>query len=173
MRIIDRQPVYQGFYKLYKLTIENEGHTFVREVLETGSAVAALVYDTRQQKFIFVEQYRAAVNQHLVELPAGLLDKEGESPEQALIREITEETGYAVDKLEHVFDFYASPGGLAEKLHIFYAEVSHKTGKGGGAEGENENIKVLALSPAEVAQKQFMDGKTLLAVQWARLRGLL
>ncbi|MGV3642241.1 MAG: NUDIX hydrolase, partial [Adhaeribacter sp.] len=84
MRIIDRKPVYDGFFKLYKLTIEDEGETYDREVFETGNAVAALVYDTSRQRFIFVEQFRPAVNQYLLELPAGLLDKEGESHEEAL-----------------------------------------------------------------------------------------
>ena len=173
MRIIDRKPIYKGFYQLYKVTIEDEGKTYEREVIETGNAVAALVYDTSRQRFIFVEQFRPAANQYLLELPAGLLDKEGESHEEALIREVKEETGYAVDRLEHLLHFYPSPGGFAENLHIFYAEVSHKTGNGGGAKGENEKIKVIELSAEEVRAKKIVDAKTLLAVQWAQLKGLL
>jgi ADP-ribose pyrophosphatase len=173
MRIIDRQPVYDGFFKLYKLTIQDEDKTYAREVFETGNAVAALVYDTRRKKFIFVEQFRPAVNQYLVELPAGLLDKEGETMEEALAREVEEETGYAIDHLEPIQNFYPSPGAFAEKLHIYYAQVSHKTGEGGGAQGENEKIKVIELTPQEVRQKMFVDAKTLIAVQWAQIKGLV
>lgn len=173
MRIIDRKQIYDGFFKLYKLTIEDEGETFDREVFETGNAVAALVYDTRRKKYIFVEQFRPAVNQYLVELPAGILDKEGETLEEALRREVAEETGYAIDQLEPIQNFYPSPGGFAEKLHIFYAQVSHKTGEGGGAHGENEKIRIIELSPGEVRRKVFADAKTLIAVQWARIKGLL
>jgi ADP-ribose pyrophosphatase len=173
MRIIDRKPIYDGFIKIYKLSIEDEEETYDREVCETGNAVAALVYDTRRKKFIFVEQFRPAVNQYLVELPAGKLDKEGESPAEALVREVAEETGYAVDHLEPILNFYPSPGVFTEKLHIFYAEVSHKIGEGGGAAGENEKIKVIEFSRTEVRQKMIVDAKTLIAVQWAQIKGLL
>jgi ADP-ribose pyrophosphatase len=173
MKEIKRKTVYDGFFKLYKITYEDDGQTFDREVFVTGNAVAALMYDTRKDKFIFVKQYRPAVEQDMLELVAGLLDKEGESPEDAIIREIEEESGYAVDKLEPVINFYPSPGAFAEKLHIFYAEVSHKIGEGGGADHENEKIKLVELTKAETKEKIFNDAKTLIAVQWAQLQGII
>lgn len=173
MKEINRKTVYDGFFKLYKITYEDEGNTFDREVFVTGNAVAALLYDTRKDKFIFVKQFRPAVDQDMLELVAGILDKEGESPEDAIAREIDEETGYAVDKIEHVLNFYPSPGAFAEKLHVFYAEVSRKIGEGGGAEGENENIKLIELSKADLKAKSFNDAKTLIAVQWAQLKGII
>ncbi|PIQ20603.1 MAG: GDP-mannose pyrophosphatase, partial [Cytophagales bacterium CG18_big_fil_WC_8_21_14_2_50_42_9] len=100
-----------------------------------------LLYDTTKDKFIFVKQYRVAVEQEMVELVAGILDKEDESAEEAIKREIEEEAGYAVDSLEHILDFHPSPGAFAEKLHLFYGQVSRKIGKGGGLEDENESIK--------------------------------
>jgi len=173
MKEINKQTVYDGFFKLYKITYEDDGETFDREVFVTGNAVAALLYDTQKDKFIFVKQFRPAVNQDMLELVAGLLDKEGESPEDAMIREIEEESGYAVNKLEAVVNFYPSPGAFAEKLHVYYAEVSHKIGEGGGAEGENEKIKLVELTKAELKDKIFNDAKTLIAVQWAKLKGII
>jgi ADP-ribose pyrophosphatase len=171
MNEINRRTVYDGFFKLYKITYEDDGQTFDREVFVTGNAVAALMYDTRKDKFIFVKQFRPAVDQEMLELVAGILDKEGERPEEAIIREIEEESGYAVDKLEPVLNFYPSPGAFAEKLHIFYAEVSHKIGEGGGAQDENEKIKLVELTRAELREKALNDAKTLIAVQWAQLSG--
>ncbi|KAA5546445.1 NUDIX domain-containing protein [Adhaeribacter rhizoryzae] len=173
MKEINRKTVYDGFFKLYKITYEDDGKTFDREVFVTGNAVAALLYDTQKDKFIFVKQFRPAVNQDMLELVAGLLDKEGESPEEAMIREIEEESGYAVDKLEPVINFYPSPGAFAEKLHVYYAEVSRKVGEGGGADGENEKIKLIELTKAELKDKIFNDAKTLIAVQWAKLKGII
>lgn len=173
MKEVNKETVYDGFFKLYKITYEDDGQTFDREVFVTGNAVAALMYDTQKDKFIFVKQFRPAVNQNMLELVAGILDKEGESQANAIIREIEEESGYAVDKLEPILNFYPSPGAFAEKLHLFYAEVSRKIGKGGGAENENENIKLVELTKAELKGKEFNDGKTVIAIQWAQLRGIL
>ena len=173
MKIVDKKTVYDGFFKLYQVTLEDQGETLKREVFVTGNAVAALLYDTVKEKFILVKQYRPAVESEMLELVAGLLDKEGESPEDAIVREVEEESGYAVDKLEHILNFYPSPGAFAEKLHIYFGEVSHKIGEGGGVEGENENIKIVELSKEDLKNKQLDDAKTLIAVQWAQLKGII
>ncbi|MFB9864752.1 NUDIX hydrolase [Rufibacter immobilis] len=168
MRITKKDTVYQGHYRLQVYTVQDQGEEFKREVFQTGKAATALVYDTRQQKFIFAKQYRPAIEQDLVETVAGMLDSEDEKPEEAITREIEEEIGYAVDQLQPLYEFYPSPGAFSEKIYLFYAEVSRKTGEGGGKDEENESITTLALSPAELASYSFIDGKTLLAVEWAK-----
>lgn len=173
MKIVDKTTLYDGFFKLYQVTLEDQGETMKREVFVTGNAVAALLYDTQKEKFILVKQYRPAVEREMLELVAGLLDKEGESPEEAIIREVEEESGYAVDDLEHILDFYPSPGAFAEQLHIYFGRVSRQIGAGGGAEGENENIKIIELTKEELKNKQLDDAKTLIAVQWAQLKGFI
>lgn len=173
MQEINKQTVYDGFFKLYKITYADDGKTFDREVFVTGNAVAALLYDTRKDTFILVEQFRPAVGQAMLELVAGLLDKDGESPEEAIIREIKEEVGYAVDTIKPIVNFYPSPGAFAEKINVYYAEVSHKIGQGGGAAHENEKIKLIELSKAQLKEKTFNDAKTLIAVQWAQLNNLI
>ncbi|KAA3436628.1 NUDIX domain-containing protein [Rufibacter hautae] len=168
MEIIKRETAYQGHYRLQVYTVQDKGNEFEREVFQTGQAAAALVYDTEKEKFIFAKQFRPAIEQDLVEAVAGMLDSEDEKPEEAITREIEEEIGYAVDKLQKIYDFYPSPGAFAEKIYLFYAEVSKKTSEGGGKGDENEDIKTLELSPSELAKYSFIDGKTLLAVEWAK-----
>ncbi|KAA9327451.1 NUDIX hydrolase [Hymenobacter busanensis] len=170
MKITKVETVYDGFYKLRKLTLEHDGETLVRERFEPGQAVAALVFDTNKMEYVFVRQYRTGAEDEVLEIPAGMLDKKGEMPEAALRREIQEELGYDVDRLEHIVKMYPSPGGSAEQIDVYYAEVSRQTGAGGGAEGENENITIVRLGWDELLQTELRDAKTLLAVQWRRLQ---
>jgi ADP-ribose pyrophosphatase len=53
---------------------------------------------------------------------------------------------------------------------VYYAEVSHKTGEGGGLAEENENIEMVDLNWDALVAEPLQDAKTVLAVQWARLR---
>lgn len=170
MKITKVETVYDGFYKLRKLTVQDGDQQLFRERFEPGRAVAALVYDTNKQEYVFVRQFRIGAEGEVEEIPAGMLDKKDELPEAALRREIEEELGYAeVNHLEHIVDLYPSPGGSAEVIGVYYAEVSQQTGTGGGVEGENENITLLHLSWTEMVTRSWRDAKTLVAVQWARL----
>jgi ADP-ribose pyrophosphatase len=172
MKITKVETVYDGFYKLRKLTVQDGEQQLIRERFEPGRAVAALVYDTNKQEYVFVRQFRVGAEQEMEEIAAGMLDKGNESPEEALRREIEEELGYAeVDHLEHIVDIFPSPGGNAEQIGIYYAEVSRQTGEGGGVADENENISLVRLSRADMEARAWRDAKTLIAVQWVRLRG--
>ncbi|WP_400190650.1 NUDIX domain-containing protein [Hymenobacter sp. B81] len=170
MKITKVETVYDGFYKLRKLTLEHAGQQLVRERFEPGQAVAALVYDTNTGHYVFVRQYRIGAEGEVLEIPAGMLDKVGEAPEAALRREIEEELGYQVDQLTPIVKMFPSPGGSAEQIDVYFAEVSRQTGQGGGAEGENENITIVRLSWDELLETELRDAKTLLAVQWRRLQ---
>jgi len=170
MNITERKILHNGHYKLSELTVDADGKELKRERFEPGRAVAALVYDTAQQRYLFVRQFRVGAESELLEVAAGVLDKEGEGPEEAIRREIDEELGYAVDHLEPVTSFYASPGASAEYVWLYYAEVSKKIGEGGGAADEDEGITVVAFTWEELISTRFEDAKTLLAVQWVQLR---
>ncbi|WP_299820446.1 NUDIX hydrolase [uncultured Pontibacter sp.] len=169
MKINNREIAYNGYFKIYKLTVEQEGQTFTREQFDRGDAVAALIYDTQKQEYILARQFRVGPEDALTEVVAGMVDK-GEAPEQSISREIEEETGYEVDKLEHLHTFYSSPGGTTEKVMLYYAEVSNQHKAGGGNEHENEHIEIIRLSAEELQQLQTPDAKTIIAQQWARLQ---
>ncbi|WP_018479169.1 NUDIX domain-containing protein [Pontibacter roseus] len=168
MKIKKEETVYEGFYTFKRLLVEEKGETFVREQFESGNGVAALVYDTQREEYIFVKQYRYPIGGELLETVAGVL--EDDDPEKTIRQEIEQETGYTVDKLEHIWDFYTSPGACTEKIYLFYAEVSRKVDEGGGLEEEHEEVKTVSLSLEQVLQLNLADAKTIIGLQWLAAR---
>jgi len=169
MNIKDRKILHNGHYKLAEIIVDADGKELKRERFEPGNAVGAIVYDNSQQRYLFVKQFRVGSESEILEVAAGVLDKEGESPEDAIRREIDEELGYAVDHLEPIVSFFASPGASAEQVQLYYTEVSRKIGEGGGAADEDEGITVVAFTWDELMRTEFKDAKTLIAVQWLQL----
>jgi ADP-ribose pyrophosphatase len=168
MKVKRQETIYEGFYTFRKLIVEDKGETFEREQFDSGHGVAALVYDTTRDRYIFVKQYRYSVGMELLETVAGVL--EDDDPEKTIRKEIEEETGYAVDRLEHIWDFFTSPGACTEKIYLFYAEVSQKVAAGGGLDEEHENVKTVALPLDEVLKLNLADAKTIIALQWLAAR---
>ena len=185
-QIKEKKTIHEGFSNLESWTVSDGEKEYNREVLNSGNAVAAIIKDTEKDKFIFVEQYRAATEGIMVEIVAGKIDK-GEKPEQAMKREIMEETGYKVDMITPIMDFYSSPGRTNEVVSLFYCEVSEKINEGGGIGDENTSIveieklglggKIFTQDPFNTEMKmgtegkivppyQLIDAKSIIAVMW-------
>jgi ADP-ribose pyrophosphatase len=167
--ILKRELKYNGYLKIEQLTIKTpEGKEIKREVLLKKNAVAALVYNTSSGKYIFARQFRPGPENDILEIPAGVLDIPGESDERCLAREVEEEVGYRIDRLQFITEGYVSPGGTTEMISIYFAEVSQKTGSGGGLATEDEEIEIVELTRAEMLAFSFKDFKTIIAVMWTR-----
>jgi len=170
-QIINRENKYKSRFSIDELTIKNKsGKEIKREVMVRKDAVAALVYDTVLDKYIFVEQFRPGSGSSILEIVAGTLDKEGENPEDAIKREIEEEIGYKTDSIEYIDECYMSPGGSTELIYVYYCEVSEKISQGGGLEEEDEEIDIITLSKEEVLKTKFKDAKTLIGVSWLKTK---
>ena len=96
------------------------GHTARREVVEHRGAVAVVALDD-QDRVALIEQYRQPLGRRLWELPAGLLDAEGEEPVDAAERELAEEVDLAADRWEVLLDLALSPGFTDEALRVYLA----------------------------------------------------
>jgi len=95
--------------------------TLTREFIEHPGAVAVVALN-EQGQVLLIRQYRHPVGELLWEIPAGLLDVDGESHENAARRELLEETGYLAETLEPLIEFFTTPGGSTEKIAIFLAK---------------------------------------------------
>ena len=169
-RLLDSQHVYRGraiHVRVDSVVKPNDTKT-TREVVEHVDCVVILPVDS-QGNILLVRQYRHAVDKELLELPAGSIDP-GETPEEAAIRELREETGYKPGKLEKLGGFYAAPGYCTEYLHFFRATELQKSPL---MAEDTEEIEVLPTSRADftglVASGQICDAKTIAGFRIALL----
>jgi ADP-ribose pyrophosphatase len=121
VRVLSHRRVYDG--KILALELdeiqEDGGAKALREVVRHRGSVAALPVDD-EGRLVLVRQYRHPVGEALWEVPAGILEK-GESPEQAVRREVEEEVGRRAGHLQRWAVFHPTPGFCDEVLHLFRA----------------------------------------------------
>jgi ADP-ribose pyrophosphatase len=86
--------------------------------LPVGVAVVAF---TKDDKMILTRQYRHPMRKLIYDLPAGGM-KDGETPEEAALRELEEETGYTAEKLEWIGRFNWNPSNMAGTVEIFFSK---------------------------------------------------
>ena len=150
-----------------------------REVYDRGNGAAILLYNREQKTIILTRQFRlpAYLNGNetgmMIEVCAGLLDQD--HPEQCIIRETEEETGYSIKSVEKIMQTYMSPGAITEILHLFLGEydASMKVNEGGGLEHEQEEIEVIEMPFEEaynkIATGEIKDAKTIILLQYAKI----
>ena len=155
------------------------------EVLERGNAAAALLYNTKKSTIIFVKQFRLPAYMNgidtgfLLEVPAGMLDKNDKSADEAMKRELLEETGYKIPKLTKVYNAFATPGGSTERFSCFVGEYDDemKVEKGGGLDSENEDIEIVEMSFDKALDElkfgNIVDAKSIILLQYAQINKLL
>jgi 8-oxo-dGTP pyrophosphatase MutT (NUDIX family) len=98
----------------------SDGSVTVREVVAHPDAVVMVAHDG--QNVYLVRQPRPAVGEdRLLELPAGKLDKQGESPLEAAKRELAEEVGKQAAEWRELKRIYTSPGFTTEEVWIYLA----------------------------------------------------
>lgn len=119
---IERKLVYKSYIiDCYKDTLKtNKGNEIHYDFVHHQEAAAIVPID-KEGKIILVKQYRNAVDDYLLEIPAGLVE-ENEDPKDCAIRECEEETGYKVKNAEHLIDIYVSPGFCNEMISIYYSK---------------------------------------------------
>ena len=173
-----------NWYLLNKVTFDyqmdnQKSETQVREVYDRGNGAVILLYNSNKKTVVLTRQFRLPTYLNgntsgmVIEACAGLLDTE--NPEECIIRETEEETGYRLSSVKKVFQSYMSPGSVTEILHFFIGEYQSemKVSEGGGLAEEHENIEVLEYSFDEayqmIASGEINDAKTIMLLQYAKI----
>ena len=168
MERIGGEVVWEG--RITKVRVErfryDDGEEAEREIVEHPGAVGVVAHDG--ETLYLVRQPREAVDDPaLLEVPAGKLDEEGESPLDTAQRELAEEIGKGARTWQHLTSFHTSPGFTNEECHLFMAtdlyDESSET-------DEDERIEIveLPLSRLDETIRDCRDSKTLIGLLWLR-----
>ncbi len=146
-RVLNSQAHFAG--RAFRVRVDEveyaPGRTHHLEIVEHADAVTLLPVDETGRVWL-VRQYRHAVGQPLLELPAGTLEP-GEDVAEAARRELREEVGHTATHLDKLAEFWLAPGYSTELMHAFLA-----TGLSAAPlpQDEDENIVVERLTVPEV-----------------------
>ena len=130
-----------------------DGREFQREVVEHKGAVA-IVPQLDSGTFLLIRQFRQAVGETLLEIPAGTLES-GEEIDDCAARELEEETGFRAGSLRKMFSQYLAPGYSSEVLHAYLAQNLQPSEVN---LDEDEEIEVVQVPIADV-EPMILDGR--------------
>ncbi len=176
------QRVYDGFFKVDRAEVSYEKYDgsmsspAPRLVFERGDSVAVLPFDRCRRRVVLVQQFRFPAYVRggpgwLWEIVAGMVEGD-RSVEDVARSEATEEAGYSLGALKHLFTVYPSPGGSSERVHIYLAPVGRQdsAGEGSGPAASGEDILVRTFDLDEalrmIEDGRIVDAKTVLALQY-------
>jgi ADP-ribose pyrophosphatase len=119
--VVSSDVVFAGkVWDVKRETLQYSGHELVREFVDHPGAVAVLAVDDAE-RVLLIRQYRHPVGMRLLELPAGLLDHEGESPLAAAQRELAEEADLQASEWALLTEFFTTPGSNTEAVRVYLA----------------------------------------------------
>jgi ADP-ribose pyrophosphatase len=167
---LDGRTIYEG--RIVTLRVERfrfaDGDEVEREIVRHKGAAGIVAHDDTH--VYLVRQPREALGDpDFLEIPAGRLDKEGESPLEAAQRELAEEIGKAADEWQAITSYVSSAGMSDEVVHVFHATGLRD--READTE-ENERIEIVRwpLDDLDGAIAATRDAKSLIGLQWLKLQ---
>lgn len=151
-KILRDEVVYDGkFIRVIKRHfLDRAGHKIFWEMAErkTHGRIVAIVAITPKREIILEKCFRVPLKDYVIELPAGLMDKKGESEEEAIKRELLEETGYAVPKVKLLTAGPFNSGLTNDELAIYLGMNARRVSK---PKPEcSEDIKIIKVPVAKL-----------------------
>ena len=170
-RRVGVEEIYRGYViKVTNASFEGPaGERFTRDVIYSPGAVGIIpVLDGPDGPHtLLVRQYRASIEDWLMEIPAGLRDKPGEDPAETAARELIEETGYAAERFDLLTVFLNAAGMTDQRTHLYLAR--DLTEVGASADGVEETyleLHRIALRDIRgmIERCELTDAKTIIGL---------
>jgi ADP-ribose diphosphatase len=149
-----------------------DGSEFQRDLVHHPGAVSVVPL-LEGGTVVLVRQYRAPLDDYLLEIPAGKRDVAHEEPIATARRELAEEVGMTADRIELLAEFYNSPGFSDEHSYTYLARGLHQTEmQRDGVEEQSMEIEhvPLAVVPSLIHAGEITDAKTIIGLMLARER---
>lgn len=149
-----------------------DGTEFDRDIIRHPGAVSVVPL-LGDGEVVLVRQYRAAIDQMVLEIPAGKRDVADEPTEVTAQRELIEEVGFAADRLELLARFHNSVGFSNEFSYVYLGRGLQPApmDRQGIEEAYMEIVRVpLADTPAMIAEGEITDAKTIIGLTLAIAR---
>lgn len=142
-----------------------------------ASGAVAIIATTPDRRLVLTEQFRPAVGQWVIDLPAGLAGDQAGTDEEPLVRsaqrELLEETGYAAKSWKQVAACCSSPGLSSEVITYFLVRNVLAVGEGGGVDHEEIKVHIPALRTIrpwlarQIRAGKLIDAKVYLGLYFA------
>ena len=168
-KTIQTKTVHKGAFLTFNrdIVLLPNGNTSTREWIKHPGA-ACCIPILPDGKIGLIKQYRYAVKDQIIEIPAGKLDQ-NETPEKCALRELEEEIGYKANKLTLLANIHPAIGFTDEKMWLYLAEGLVKTKQ------NHDTDEFLVLFPTKLKEAvdmvwngQITDVKTIIGILWAQ-----
>ena len=141
------------------------------KVKDNPTAVAVAAF-TEDDKMLLVKQYRHPLGKLIYDLPAGGI-REGESPQQAVLRELEEETGYTAENLTWIGRFSWAPGNIAGVVELYFTKDLRMKRKFHADEIANVEFMDFNTVLERILKGQFIDSTLIIAALFVKAKNLL
>src|SRR5690349_20285341 len=174
-RLVESREIARGGFLTFAedTFVSPAGDRFVRWMVEHPGAVAAVpvIDGPGGPEVLFVCQWRPALRDRLLEIPAGKLDVPGEPPDEAMHRELAEEIEQQAGRLVKLSTFWNSPGFSTELTHVYIALDLSPCDRPEAAKEEEQDMTIERFPLADIgrliATGEIMDAKTIIGLTLA------
>lgn len=160
-----------NFLEIYEDDVLLENGKLSKRIVVDHIGASSVLPITKDNHVVLVKQYRYALGDYALEIPAGKKDDINDDTKETALRELQEETGYTANNLTYATTIYSAIGYSNEEVAIYIASNVYQS-ETSYAQDDDESIEVVVIPFKEaynkVIQGDIKDAKTVVALLYAQ-----